>query len=80
MLLLAVTAILLRYFLAPGLTPVLLAEKVRLATLLYLVYQSAKLLHLGLLFSGRSNSPKAGTSRVTGCRGQRQSVSMRPRQ
>ncbi len=51
-LLLAVTAILLRYFLAPGLTPVLLAEKSPLATLLYLVYQSAKLLHLGLLFSG----------------------------
>ena len=51
-LLVAVTAILLRYLLVPGLTPVLLAEKSPLATLLYLLYQSAKLLHLGLLVSG----------------------------
>jgi|GEM_PF-643786 len=51
-LLVAVTAILLRYFLASGLSPALLAEKSPLATLLYLLYQSAKLLHLGLLVSG----------------------------
>ena len=78
-LLVAVTAILLRYFLASGLSPALLAEKSPLATLLYLLYQSAKLLHLGLLVPVRSNLPRAGTPRGTGCRGQQPSGFMQLR-